>query len=214
MRKLNLLLLLIVFVKLVNGQDQAQNDRNITLKLPLSSFAGDICAESMGIGLGLEKMIKPGLAISQELNYIFHVDNASILKEALETINGIKLTTEVRKYLSKNEAPQSGFFVTTEMKNIFTNSTKEAVSIEGVKARNEINRYRSHLTLNVGMLFYWDKNKNSNLTIELLGGGGLGYVNAESSIDTDNLVERSKYNTANKIYPCFNLDIKIGYVIK
>jgi hypothetical protein len=64
------------------------------------------------------------------------------------------------------------------------------------------------------MLFYWDKNKNSNFTIEFLGGGGLGYVNAETSVDTDHLAERSNYTTANEFYPCFNFDVKIGYVIE
>lgn len=125
MKKINLFLLIMTFVIISNGQEKTKNDRSFTIKLPLSSFVGDMFGESSGFGLGLEKMIKPSFSFSQEISYIFHVNNKSFFREDLESINGLKLTTEVRKYLRKEEIPESGFFVNTEMKNIFTKSTQE-----------------------------------------------------------------------------------------
>ncbi|MBI9066277.1 MAG: hypothetical protein JEZ09_03220 [Salinivirgaceae bacterium] len=214
MKRLNLALLFFFISFLTFGQSKIPENRDITIKLPISSFAGDIYAESMGIGFGLEKMINPSFSFSQEINYIFHVKNNSVLSEDLEDINGVKITTEIRKYLSKNETPESGWFINTELKNIFTKSTQEAWTVESVLIQNKIERYRFILTANCGMLFYWDKNKDGNLTIELLGGGGLGYINANSSADIESLTIQSEYNSTNKFYPCVNFDIKIGYVLK
>jgi hypothetical protein len=47
-----------------------------------------------------------------------------------------------------------------------------------------------------------------------MGGGGLGYVNANSGIDTDYLTIKSDYNSARGFYPWFNFDIKVGYILK
>jgi hypothetical protein len=210
MKKLYSFILLILFAIASNGQDRIQSSRNITIKFPLSSLFGDFYAESMGIGLGLEKMIKPSLSFSQEISYIFHINNNSILTENVESINGVKFTTEIRKYLSKKEIPESGWFVNLELKNIFTQSTQ----VIGMNLENNITRYRGVFTANFGTLVYWDRNKKGRVTLEILGGGGLGYINANSSVDIENLTNKSDYNSANKFYPWLNFDIKIGYILK
>jgi len=132
-----------------------------------------------------------------------------MLTEDLEGINGFKSTTEIRKYLSKKEIPESGFFANMELKNIFTKSKQESWTTENTRVENEINRYRGVLTANVGVLFYWDKYKKSKITVELLGGGGLGYVNANNKLGI-----KSGYGSAKEFYPMFNLDLKIGYILK
>ena len=91
-----------------------------------------------------------------------------IFRENLERFNGIKLTTEVRKYLKKNEIPESGLFTSAELKNILTQSTED-VYINGLQ-KNDITRYRGVLTANLGYLVYWDKHKKSRTTLELLLG--------------------------------------------
>lgn len=210
MRKVFLIKILLLLILAVSGQELSEKNRNLTLKLPLSFLAGDIYAESMGIGVGLEKMVKPSLSISQEVGYIFHINQTSMLNEDVENINGIKLSTEIRKYLSKKEIPESGFFANLEMKNILTKS----MQFESDMIENEIIRYRGVLTANFGTLFYWDKNKKSKITLELLAGGGLGYVYANSSLDVESMGNATDYNSTNEFYPWLNFDIKIGFVLK
>ena len=194
MKKWFIVQLLIVLFLAANAQEYSDGNRNCTIKLPLSSLAGDIYGESMGIGIGLEKKSKPGTSLSQEIAYIFHVEQSSKISENVKNINGFKFTTEIRKYLNKREVPESGFFANLELKNIFTKSTQESWTTENTKEENKITRYRGVLTTNLGVLFCWDKNKKSKILFELLGGGGLGYINANSSLDADNLGFKSDYN--------------------
>lgn len=205
MKKVFITQLLSLSFLLCIAQEKSNNDRNYTIKFPVSSLVGDIYAESMGIGIGIEKKLKSSLSISQEIGYIFHVEQANKFSTDVENINGIKSTTEIRKYLNKQEIPESGFFATVEMKNIFTNSDMGAY---------KVSRYRGMLTGNLGVLFYWDKYKKSKITLELLGGGGVGYINADSSANPDNTGGKSNYNSANEFYPWLNLDIKIGYILR
>lgn len=202
---------LIMISTIVHGQEHLSKSRAFTIKFPVSSLTRDIFySESMGLGLGFEKMIKPSFSFSQEISYIFHVKNKSFLGKNLESINGIGFTTEIRKYLSKKELPESGWFTNIEFKNIFTSSIEST----GHNQDNKIKRYRGVITTNLGILFYWDKNKNSRITLEILGGVGLGYINASSSTDVENLNIKSDYNSANEFYPWLNFDIKIGYILK
>lgn len=205
MKKVFFTQLLILFFLAGIAQEKSNIDRNYTLKFPVSSLVGDISAESMGIGIGIEKKLKTSISISQEIGYIFHVDQTNKISVDVENINGLKFTTEIRKYLNKNEIPESGFFAAVEMKNIFTNSDMGAY---------EVSRYRGMLTGNLGVLFYWDKYKKSKITLELLGGGGLGYINADSSVNPDDTGGKSDYTSANEFYPWLNLDIKIGYILR
>jgi len=214
MKKNILVIAFLSVMVVVNGQDIELKSRSLTLKLPTTSFFGDIYSESMGIGLGLEHMIKPSVSVSYELNYIFHTDHNSILREDIDDVNGFKLTTEVRKYFSSKEIPESGFFVNTELKSIFTKSTETLTVITGSFVENEISRFRGVLTANMGVLVYWDKNKESRITLEILGGCGLGYITATSSADVESMSAISDYNTANELYPWLNIDIKIGFVLK
>jgi hypothetical protein len=214
MKKLLFTQLLIFIFLSANAQEVLNNTRDYTFKLPLSSLAGDIYGESMGIGIGIEKRIKASISISQEVGYIFYIDQTSMLSEDLENINGLKFTTEIRKYLNKREIPESGFFVNVEMKNILTKSIQESYTTENTIVENEISRYRGALTANFGVLFYWDKSKRSKITLELLEGGGLGYLNANSSVDSDYLGFNSSYNSGNGFFPWLNLDLKIGYILK
>ena len=193
------------------GQQTTSKSRDLTLKLPVSSFFGDFFAESAGFGLGVEKMLKNKWSVFQEASYIFHVKRNSILSEDLDNINGLKLTTELRKYLNKNEQPESGWFINTEMKNIFTKSHKQAWTTDNISVENEITRYRGLLLANFGFLVYWDKNKKGNVTLELMGGGGLAYVNTSSSND---LRSKTSYSSEKGFYPWFNFDFKIGYILK
>ncbi len=197
--------LLLLFFLAGIAQEKSNNERNLTIKFPVSSLVGDIYAESMGIGIGIEKKLKTSVSISQEIGYIFHVDQTNKFSVDVENINGIKLTTEVRKYFNKNEITESGFFATVEMKNIFTKSDMGAY---------DVSRYRGLLTGNVGVLFYWDKYKKSKITLELMGGGGLGYINADSSVNPDDIGGESDYSSDKGFYPWLNLDIKIGYILK
>jgi len=197
--------LLILFFLAGIAQEKSNIDRNYTIKFPVSSLVGDIYAESMGIGIGIEKKLKTSVSISQEIGYIFHVEQKNKFSVDVENINGLKFTTEIRKYFNKNEIPESGFFAIVEMKNIFTNSDMGAY---------DVFRYRGLLTGNVGVLFYWDKYKKSKITLELLGGGGLGYINADSSVYPDDTGIKSDYSSEKGFYPWLNLDIKIGYILK
>lgn len=197
--------LLLLFFLAGIAQEKSNNERNYTIKFPVSSLVGDIYAESMGIGIGIEKKLKTSVSISQEIGYIFHVERTNKISADVENINGLKLTTEVRKYFNKNEIPESGFFATVEMKNIFTKSDMGTYDVP---------RYRGLLTGNVGVLFYWDKYKKSKITLELLGGGGLGYINADSSVNPDDIGGKSNYTSANEFYPWLNLDLKIGYILR
>ena len=205
MKKVFFAQLLIVLFLAGNAQETSNTERHYTIKFPVSSLVGDISAESMGIGIGIEKKLKPSVSISQEIGYIFHVEQTNKISVDVENINGLKFTTEIRKYLNKNEIPESGFFATVEMKNIFTNSDMGTY---------DVSRYRGSLTGNLGVLFYWDKYKKSKITLELLGGGGLGYVNADSSVNPDDIGGKSDYSSAKEFYPWLNLDIKIGYILR
>lgn len=214
MKNLFLVSIMIFFSLAANAQEKLDSTRNYTLKLPLSYLAGDIFGESMGIGIGVEKMLIKGLSVSQEIGYIFHVNHHSFLAEDLETINGIKFTTEIRKYLNRREIPVSGFFANLEMKNYITKSTEEYWTPERTREENDITRYRGVLTANFGVLFYWDKYKKSRITLELLAGGGLRYLNANSSVDPEKLHFKSEYNSGEGFDPCLNVDLKIGYVLR
>ncbi len=214
MKKLILASIILFLFLSVNAQVNSGQIRNLTVKLPLSSLAGDIYAESMGVGIGVEKMLKPRFSFSQEIGYIFHINNTSMLSEDVESLNGLKFTTEIRKYLNRKEIPEGGFFASMELKNILTRSVQESWTTENTKVENDITRYRGLLTANLGVLFYWDQYKKSKITLELMAGGGLGYVNANSGVDTDYLTIKSDYNSAKGFYPWLNFDLKIGYILK
>lgn len=214
MKKLFLIPLLLCWFQLANAQEKSTGTRNLTIKFPLSSLFGDIYAESMGIGAGIEKMIKPGLSFSQEVGYIFHVNTTSSLAEDLEKINGFKFNSEIRKYLNRKEDPESGFFINLEMKNIITRSTQQSWTVEDAIIENKITRYRGLLLANTGVLFYWDQYKKSKITLEILGGGGIGYLNAKSDSDTEALGIKTHYNSGSRFYPWVNVDIKIGYILR
>jgi hypothetical protein len=214
MRMILLVQIFLLVFPSVYGQDRSDSIRNLTIKFPVTSLFGDLYGESMGIGIGIEKMIKPRFSFSQEVNYIFHVDRTSILSEDMESINGLKFTTEIRKYLIRKEVPESGFFVNMELKNIITNSVKKSGITAGGTEENEITRYRGVLTANFGVLFYWDPHKKSRITLELLGGGGLGYIKAKSGINREIPGAKSDYSSANGFYPWINFDMKIGYILK
>jgi len=74
MKKFFIAQLLVFFFLAVNAQEKIDGSRNLTIKLPLSSLVGDMYSESMGIGIGAEKMINSGISVSQEIGYIFHVN--------------------------------------------------------------------------------------------------------------------------------------------
>lgn len=57
--------LLILFFLAGIAQEKSNIDRNYTIKFPVSSLVGDIYAESMGIGIGIEKKLKTSVSISQ-----------------------------------------------------------------------------------------------------------------------------------------------------
>ena len=186
----------------------AQN--HLSIKLPVSSFAGDAFSNSLGFGLGLELPLKNGFALNQEAGYIFKVDGAQKLPGAskVDEINGFKLTTELRKYIFKDRMPASGLFISAEMDNIFTNSTLSDYSELGT-----VSRYRNSVTLNVGTKFFWDKEKNGRFTFDLMLGGGIAYLQAKSENESS---EESPpdYARENSTSPWLNFDIKLGYIIR
>lgn len=116
MKKVFFAQLLIVLFLAGNAQEKSNSERKFTIKFPVSTLVGDISAESMGIGIGIEKKLKTSVSISQEIGYIFHIEQTNKFSVDVENINGLKFTTEVRKYLNKKVIPESGFFATVEMK--------------------------------------------------------------------------------------------------
>ncbi len=201
---------LILLVLTTFGQNDPKS-RELTLKFPVTSLLGDFYAESMGFGLGIEKMMKPGLSFSQEITYIFHVNSnfKGVIEEPLDKIHGIKLTTDIRSYLNKQDLPESGWFLSAELDNILTRSVKTFYSGEST-----IDRYRGIMTLNIGMLVFWDKHKNGRVTLEMLAGGGLGYVVATHSNSNEHSYQSDSYGSVNKFYPAINIGLKIGYLLK
>ena len=184
----------------------AQNQ--LSLKLPVSSFFGDAFSNSLGFGLGIELPLKNGFALNQEAGYIFKVEGVQELpgSSKVDDINGFKATTELRKYLFNDRVPANGLFISAEMDNIFTQSTLSAHPELG-----EISRYRNSVTLNIGTKFFWNQEKNGRLTFDLMLGGGIGYLQAESENDL-NTESSPDYAKENSFSPWLNLDIKIGYL--
>lgn len=210
MRKNVLLSVFIFIIYVASAQQDSVGQRNLTFKFPLSHLNGDIYAHSAGIGIGIEKMLKPRLSFSQEVGYIFDVDRKSIIGSNVSNLNGIKLVSELRKYLIRNEVPESGFFTSLELRNVIT-SSEQNEWFDGRVENNQIFRYRSGLSGNFGVLFYWDQHKRGRLTLELMGGAGIGYVYADS--EKANSGNRD-YNNDNRFFPWFNMDMKIGYIIR
>lgn len=211
MKQLLLLPLIIFTINTAFAQQDTLPQRNITFKFPLSHLNGDIFAESAGFGIGVEKMLKPRLSLSQEVGYIFYINRNSIIANGVNDLNGLKLVTELRKYLMKKEVPESGFYTSIELRNILTGSTQTESSKDGA-FENNIFRYRAGLTGNFGVLFYWDQHKRGRLTLELMGGAGLGYIYATS--EDKNALHKNEYSNDSRFFPWFNMDMKIGYIIR
>lgn len=211
MKKLWILPLFVFTFHAAIAQQDTLRQRILTLKLPLTHLNGDIFAESAGFGIGVEKMLKPRLSLSQEVGYIFDANRNSIIGSGVNSLNGLKFVTELRKYIMKKEVPESGFFASLELRNILTSSTQNESSETGT-FENNIFRYRAGLTANFGVLFYWDQHKRGRLTLELLVGAGMGYIYAAS--DKIDVEAKSEYNSDNRFFPWFNMDMKIGYIIR
>jgi hypothetical protein len=177
------------------------------IKFPVSSLAGDLFAQSIGFGLGVEKSLNNGFSLSQEIGYLHenHL-NTGLANEQVNSLRGLKFTTECRKYLQYYKSQESGFFVTTEMKNILTRSTRDVESGEVT-----VNRYRGLLSANAGVLFYLDKLKKSRITLELLAGGGVGYIKA---ISKDNVSTMGSYYNDKRFFLFPNFDFKLGYDLR
>ncbi|MDR9488697.1 hypothetical protein, partial [Salibacter sp.] len=126
MKKILSLLIISAFLFLFS-QLNAQSDsslvnknREYTLKFPVSSLLGDIFSNSMGISLGLETTGKKGWSFTQEAGYIFDIDyrDGLIFGSRLEDLNGIRLTSELRRYeYPENFFPGSDFFASLEWDN-------------------------------------------------------------------------------------------------
>ncbi|HCC30027.1 MAG TPA: hypothetical protein DEQ03_08240 [Marinilabiliales bacterium] len=183
-------------------------EKSLLVKLPLtSSIFGDVMTESAALGMGIESFINPRYSFNQDILYVFHVlrDN-NLFVEPVEKINGIKSNTGLRRYFSK-QYPQSGFFVSADWLNLYTHCIKKNGEFEW-----DVNRFRTQLTVNPGLLVYNQPNKTGVLTFELLAGAGVGYVFANTDIDKS-LIPNDSYSKPG-LYPWINLDFKIGFKLK
>lgn len=183
-------------------------EKSLLVKLPLTScFFGDVMAESAALGLGIESFINPHYSFNQDILYVFHVlHNNNVISEPVDKINGIKSTTSLRRYFSK-EFPQSGFFVSADWLNLYTLSVKN-----NSESAVDINRFRTQLTMNPGFLVYNKPDKTGVLTFELLAGAGFGYIFANTNIDESMIINDSYIESG--FYPWINVDFKIGFRLK
>ncbi|KAB1066061.1 hypothetical protein [Salibacter halophilus] len=202
MKKILSLLFISAFVFLFSKLNAQSNNslenknREYTLKFPVSSLLGDVFSNSMGFSLGLETTGKKGWSFTQEAGYIFDVDyrDGLFFGSRLEDLNGIRLTSELRRYEHPdNFFPGSGFFASLEWDNFLLRG--EELS-EGKIVQSEV--YRSGLTFNIGKKYLVRSGNSSSLTLDLLGGGGLGF-----GLDSSD----SNY------FPLLNFDVKLGFAM-
>ncbi len=186
----------------------SSKNKEYILKYPVSSVLGDIRTNSLGVSLGLEMVQKNGWSFTQEVGYIFKKPGEKVYKEgnSNDRLNGIRLTSELRKYLfSQNLNPSNGLFLSTEWDNKLT---RASYSMEG--QHNYTNAYRSSLTLNVGGKVFWNSDKSGRITLELMLGGGVECIVDDPDSYTS---EEKLFFPTETFYPWMNLDFKIGYTI-
>ena len=197
----SLLILASSFFQIMAQSDKSATNNELALKLPASSFLGDVFLNSMGFSVGLETTGENGWSFAQEVGYIFDVGrNGLLFNSRLDDINGIRLTSELRKYQNTEEFfPGEGLFISFEWDNLIM--AVEEVS-EAETTRSTL--YRTGLTFNVGKKYIISDGDKGTFTIDLLGGGGLGLYpeNVEGS-------ELTK-----PYFPLLNFDVKIGYVLQ
>lgn len=204
----------LVFLVFVQAYTLAQKDslhlnqKEYILKFPVSSILGDLRTNSLGFSLGIESVGNNGWSFSQELGYMFDVPGENVFSEGSsdDELNGIRITSELRKYLfSKNLNPSSGLFLSAEWDNKLTRASYFLLG-----ERNYSNAYRSSLTLNIGMKVFWNPDKLGRFTLELMIGGGCEYLDA----DQDSYVFETGLLFPNEsLYPWVNFDIKLGYLL-
>ncbi|MDR9399237.1 MAG: hypothetical protein RI562_09250 [Salibacter sp.] len=55
------------------------NQKEVLLKLPVSSLLGDMFTNSMGVSIGLEKLGENGWSFAQEAGFLFKASRQSIM---------------------------------------------------------------------------------------------------------------------------------------
>jgi len=198
---LSLIVMSFSFAQIIAQSDKNSKDKELAVKFPASSLLGDVFLNSMGFSLGLETTGKKGWSFSQEMGYIFDVGrNGFLFNSRLNDINGLRLTSELRKYQKTDSFfPGEGLFISLEWDNLIM--AVEEIS-EGKTTRSTL--YRTGLTFNVGKKYILSNGENGTLTLDLLGGGGLGLYPEH--------VEGSELTKP--YFPLLNFDVKIGYVIR
>lgn len=187
---------------------------DLILKIPVTACVfGDIAAESAGIGFGLEKRFAPQFSFNQDVIYLFQnpeSNSGSIsLFQPVERLIGLKSVSGLRRYFSDDEKP-SGFFIELDLMNMYTYSQLSAGQLD-----YNVHRYRCQVTLNPGIMVYNKPDKSGIMTLELLAGIGLGYIHAQTGINTNPRQEEipDDFYTQKGFYPMLNMDFKVGFLL-
>ena len=200
--KVNTFIILFFLLTISLNNVEAQNisvsskKRELNLKYPLSSLLGDVFSNTMGVSLGIEAVGERGWSFTQESGYIFKSGrDGLIFGSNFDHINGIRLTSELRKYQYPKKYNQCrGLFASIELDNFlllaeeFTNEEK-----------NEYFGYRGSITFNIGKKYLIGNKETERLTIDCLIGAGLGYFASDEARLNDSY------------FPSMNLDLKLGY---
>ncbi len=196
------------------------NDQHLStiFKVPASMLIGEIYSRSIGIGVEVEKQKTAQKSISFGIGYFFKnpkVPKSYVFRQQVDQLNGIRLNTEIRKYLGKKAIIKSGLFVALDWDHILTFS-KEDIWLNAIRSRENIIRYRTTSHVNIGIQSFTKSIKGqSRISFEIITGLGLGYIKANSNIEkqvfTKGISSNINYYNGAGFYPAINLDAKLGF---
>lgn len=207
--------LLILFVVSILPAQKKDYDWGVKAS-PFSVFLGDYVTNSWAASIALEKRLGGRFSFQHEVGYIFKEpgDRGDYISILTDLVHGVKLDSEVRRYIERKKQPMEGFYLAGNVRSIFT------VADFNLDQSDEYSVRRLLLQPNPG-LGWQDISANSGFVFDVTLSGGVRYIT--SSIKRDNFIpgiwygdcgNKKSYRQVSCVTLWYKFDIKMGYLFK
>lgn len=183
---------------------------------PFSIFMGDYVTNSWAASVAFEKRFSERFSFQQEVGYIFKEpgNKGDYLFILTDQTRGVKLDSEIRRYIEKKKQPLEGFYLAGNVRSVFT------VAKFNLDQSDEYSVRRFLMQPNLG-IGWQDISANSAFVFDVTIGGGVRYI--ASSIKPDNFIpgiwygdcgNKKSYRQGSCATLWYKFDIKMGYLFK
>ncbi len=209
--------LFLVFCFAVNILSAQEEDYDWGIKAsPFSIFLGDYITNSWAASVAVEKRFNERFSFQQEVGYIFKEpgNRGDYIFILTDQTRGIKLDSEIRRYIERKKQPLEGFYLAGNVRNVFT------VAKFNLDQSDEYSVRRFLMQPNLG-IGWQDISANSSFVFDVTLGGGVRYITSSFTPDHFTPVlthgdcgNKKGYRQGSCVSLWYKFDIKMGYLFK